>query len=519
MKARQPLCAIATILALLVGSAPSQDPVLRVITMPRDGETIFDRSLSVVRRFDADLVREWREARERARAQQATILVFEVTATGGELAAWQSFADDFQDLRNQGVRVVAFVPEVATGVAALVALEADVVVLGAGGRIGDADPTRMDGTSGSDPSAVRRDVLRRARATARRNAWPELFVDAMIDPDVEITEVRRPGRPPEFLNRPSLEELGDPVRDQRTQELVVSRGQTLTLKAEDAARFGFPFKSAGSRDDLLRALKIPDHELTSDEIIELKKKDLGSAEWFHMDWSILLLAAGIFFLILELKTPGLGINGVLGVACLCGYFLLNANQGGIDALFSIGLLLVGFLLLLIEIVFLPGFGVPGILGIALILFSIYAASIDFGGTTLRERLIPDSPADYVRLKMWLLHFSGSLVLAAIGAMLIAPKLHKLPLLNHAFLAPPVQSLTAAAKSALRPSVPTSSGFIDLEVGAIGSAETDLRPAGIARLRDHRVDVVTDGEFVARGSRIVVTAIEGHRVVVRSEGRA
>ena len=48
------------------------------------------------------------------------------------------------------------------------------------------------------------------------------------------------------------------------------------------------------------------------------------------------------------------------------------------------------------------------------------------------------------------------------------------------------------------------------------SETDLRPAGLARIREHKVDVVTDGEYVARGTPIVITAIEGHRVVVKAE---
>lgn len=55
---------------------------------------------------------------------------------------------------------------------------------------------------------------------------------------------------------------------------------------------------------------------------------------------------------------------------------------------------------------------------------------------------------------------------------------------------------------------------DLElVGAEGPAETPLRPAGMARLRDRRVDVVTRGEHVERGARVRVVEVRGSRVVV------
>ncbi len=48
----------------------------------------------------------------------------------------------------------------------------------------------------------------------------------------------------------------------------------------------------------------------------------------------------------------------------------------------------------------------------------------------------------------------------------------------------------------------------------GVAYTVLRPSGTALIEGHRVDVVTEGEFVEKGSALEVVAIEGMRVVVR-----
>jgi membrane-bound serine protease (ClpP class) len=50
-------------------------------------------------------------------------------------------------------------------------------------------------------------------------------------------------------------------------------------------------------------------------------------------------------------------------------------------------------------------------------------------------------------------------------------------------------------------------------GQIGIAESDLRPAGIARFGEDRTSVVTDGEYIARGLNVRVTAVHGSRVVV------
>lgn len=51
------------------------------------------------------------------------------------------------------------------------------------------------------------------------------------------------------------------------------------------------------------------------------------------------------------------------------------------------------------------------------------------------------------------------------------------------------------------------------VGATGSVETDLRPAGTARLDGRRVDVVSRGELIEAGEAIRVIEVSGNRVVV------
>lgn len=52
------------------------------------------------------------------------------------------------------------------------------------------------------------------------------------------------------------------------------------------------------------------------------------------------------------------------------------------------------------------------------------------------------------------------------------------------------------------------------VGQSGVAHTALRPAGVAILGGHRVDVVAEGAMIDRGDAVQVIAVEGMRVVVR-----
>lgn len=52
------------------------------------------------------------------------------------------------------------------------------------------------------------------------------------------------------------------------------------------------------------------------------------------------------------------------------------------------------------------------------------------------------------------------------------------------------------------------------LGKKGVAQTQLHPSGIAEIDGKRVDVVTNGEFVEVGAEIVVTDIQGRRIIVK-----
>lgn len=507
MHVRTPV--LAAVLFAVAGFASAQSEPLRVVAMPRDEGDVFDRSRTKVRNLDEGFLAEWRAIRNRCVAEGVKTLVLELTAADGDWATLKRLTDDFADLRANGIRIVVFVPEFAKGPAGLLALEADRILLSSGGSFGDADPTRISGATadGKSEETVIRETTAKALAAARRVGYPELFVEAVVDPGVEIFAVRRPGLPIAYVRADRAAEL--PRDAERT--IVVRKGETLAIDAAKAESFGFPVGRVEDRDGLRAALGMAPGPLAAEERFDIKAKETGSSAFVGFDWSLALLALGILFLFLELKTPGLGVMGVLGVVCLSAYFLVNGG-GGPDSLFSIGFLLVGFLLLIVEIVVLPGFGVAGILGIGLIVFSVYSATIKLPGTTLGEQLIPDSPADYARVKQWLVEFLFTLVFGAVGAFAAASQLARIPFLNRSFIGAP-NSAAGASTDATRH---IGTAGLPVEVGMRGVAESDLRPSGIARLSEQRVDVVADGEFVPRGTRVVVVSANGMSVVVRRE---
>jgi membrane-bound ClpP family serine protease len=50
----------------------------------------------------------------------------------------------------------------------------------------------------------------------------------------------------------------------------------------------------------------------------------------------------------------------------------------------------------------------------------------------------------------------------------------------------------------------------------GTAITDLRPSGTALIGGKRLDVVTRGDYIEKGSEVRVSAVEGSRIVVRKK---
>jgi hypothetical protein len=53
-------------------------------------------------------------------------------------------------------------------------------------------------------------------------------------------------------------------------------------------------------------------------------------------------------------------------------------------------------------------------------------------------------------------------------------------------------------------------------GESGVAESFLRPAGIARFGSRRVDVMSEGDFIERGEKVIIVRVEGNHVIVRKE---
>ena len=148
---------------------------------------------------------------------------------------------------------------------------------------------------------------------------------------------------------------------------------------------------------------------------------------------------------------------------------------------TIFLLVIGMIALAAEVLIIPGFGLAGILGGLTLVAGIFSAWRHFGPL-----------------------FGG---LAILGTVLGAAGLVTFAFKSKTF------RKRLVLDTQLKPGGGTESQDLLALKGKQGITTTDLRPSGMAKIDNERIDVVSEGGYIERGTEIEVVEIEGPRVIV------
>lgn len=263
---------------------------------------------------------------------------------------------------------------------------------------------------------------------------------------------------------------------------LVSSGKLLTLTANQAYEYEYADAILSSRKAVL------DHfDLGSADVIEIERNWAERLAGFVTDPTVsqILLVLGFVGLLVELITPGFGVPGLIGVTSI-GLFFGGRIIAGLAGYEVIILFVLGIVLLIVEVFVVPGFGAPGALGILSIFTSIYFSY--------------DNP--YVAITNIIVAIVATILLIA----LLWKRLRKTPFFGRFIhVASEKKELGYSGVSINR----------DL-LNKSGVSVTNLRPSGIALIEDQRYDVITDGEFIPRDSKVIVNSIEGNRIVVKKD---
>lgn len=321
------------VLALLPRFAAAESPRARavVVTVPIRGTV------------DLGFVPFVDRALDEAEAMGADAVVLDIDTLGGRLDAAVQIRDRVLASR---VRTIAWVNPRAISAGAFVALSAEALAVSRGATIGAATPVALGagGAATADEKTISY-VRKELRATAERRGHPPEIAEAMVDAEVAI-----PG--------------------------VIEKGKLLTLTSSEAVTLGVATLQASDMTELLR-------------VSRLEGADVRVAEqnWAERALSIitaplvgsLLLGLAFLGIFVELRTPGFGVPGLVGLACLAlvfgGHWMVHL--AGYEELLIVA---AGAALVLLEIFVVPGFGLTGIAGAALLAIGLGMMSVGAGAT-------------------------------------------------------------------------------------------------------------------------------------------
>jgi membrane-bound serine protease (ClpP class) len=456
---------------------------------------------------------------DRAVRRGANMIVLQLEVSGGDYAVARDLADYFKGLRGpdgRPVMVIAFIPFEAPDTAAFLALGASEIVMGQDARFGNfgalvnppAVPQPRPGRRLPPPPAappVSSDAVRDSlRQLAQEQGYSPVLIQGLFDSNLEVYRVRsRKGTiERRFVTKEDLDLDQQGERRWENEGQIKAAGQLLDLTAAKAKDYGI-------------ARYVVDNPREPRELFVLYGIDPSRVRQAGPDWldglatflgdpavAIILVIVGISCLILELKMPGVGIPGVIAALCFVLFFWSQSQMNGQITLLAVLLFLLGLVLIAIEVFLVPGFGVIGVSGIALVLVGLGLATVD---------RLPQTSQEWASFGGTLTSFGVGLVIATAVAFMAARYLPSIPYANRLMLLPPSEKLETETETDL-----SASGLAEMAglLGAVGTAATMLRPAGMAQFGDTYVDVVTEGSFIPAGARVQVVEIEGHRVVVK-----
>ncbi len=400
-----------------------------------------------------------------ADAGEVDLVVVDIQTFGGRVDAAIQMRDLLMDLSTP---TVAFIHPRAISAGALIALSCDAIAIAPGGTIGAAMPINVESGEAEAVGEKYVSYLRTEFAsTAERQHRNDEVAAAMVDSAVVIPDLIEVDK---LLTLTEEQALEWNVADGRADDVA---GLLATLGLQDAA-LDEPQISWAER--LVRFLTNP---------------IVGG----------LLMSMGMLGIGIELYTPGVGLPGGVGVTCLVLFFFghFMTHLAGFE---EIVLIALGLILLVVEVFVTPGFGVAGISGLLVMALGLLLALL---GLDLRFAL--ETGEVWTALLRVFASF-GATVLAFAVFLYFAPESRFASRL--------------VLKEKVRGTVVREGGDGGPEagdelLGQEGVAVGDLRPAGIVRIGDRRVDVVTEGDYVDAGATVRVIEVRGNRVVVREVG--
>ena len=469
-----------------------------------------------------------------AKEAGADLVVIELNTPGGTVAA----SIDISNLLNSTMLPnAAWANTEATSGGAMVAYACDDIIVSRGGTIGDVIPI-MIGSSGQIielPEKIIGYVAQKMRANAEANGHDPDLAEAMVRTSIEIRyndyarkmEAKgvRLGIPERYRTADAGDDTapsvtvgtshGQPSAEEFDKDYIVKEGQVINFTAREALFLRVAIGRANTIDADTAAPgveRITDIEkfagLRGATIVTVSRSWSENVCYFLTSPGVVvLLLIGAFVGIgTELKVPGFGFPGILGLSCLALLFFGQMGSGAAKWTDLI-LLVIGIILLGLEIFVIPGFGILGVLGIICVVAGLIMM------------LIEDPPAAPETLPIILAQILSALFLlgiAIIGSGVGLFLIYYFVLPRTQFLGALVLTSQQQRATGYHASQGTELAEPEKLIGRTGVAKTKLRPAGRAIFDGEPYDVVTRGDYLNPGTEVEIIEVKSNRIVVREK---
>jgi len=422
---------------------------------------------------------------------EAPLFILELDTFGGRVDSALQIVDTLLNIPKG--KTVAFVTHKAISAGALIALACNELVMKPHTTIGDCAPIsyakdgpQMMGEKFQSP------LRAKFRSLAKRNGYSEVLAESMVTKEIAVYRVEMDGRAV-YMNAHQFDELGDAEKEKiSSKKTVVAEGELLTMDAAEALELGFSKMTAADLSELLTGMGIEDYDL-----VRIEQSWSETLVSMVSTAAPILMMIGLAALYIEIKSPGFGLPGLIGIGCL-GLVFFGQYLVGMADYSELLLLIAGVLLLGVEVFVLPGFGIAGVAGILFITAGMILALQDFVLPS------PELPWQAELLTRNIAQVLGAGVAAFVISMLFFRYL--LPRMGTLIEGP---YLSATLKSAHADSKEAELA----RIGDSGMALTFLRPAGKVEIRGERLDAVSEAEFIEKGTPVIVSGIEGNRIIV------
>jgi membrane-bound serine protease (ClpP class) len=430
-----------------------------------------------------------------AKEQGADLVILEIESPGGLLAESLRIAEQMRDLPV--TRTAAYIPRQALSGAAIVALGCDEILMAPTARLGDAGPIVLgqDALFRFAPQKIVSDLAVQMRNLAKAKGRPPALAEAMVDRDLVVWRAReiKTGKL-RYVSQREIDE--DPDRWKKLGTVQGTGGRFLEVTGTDALELGLAQGIISDRQQLAGHFGLDSLEVLEPSATDTAIDVLNS--WWMTG---LLLVLGLVGLYTEFTMPGTAAGGLLAAVAFTLLFWSHI-LGGTAGWLQVVLFLLGIACMAVELFVVPGSMVAGLLGVALILVSLIMVTQGF--------LVPETRGQVRVLAGTLAMIFAVLTVFTLAAVFISRRFGTLPLFSRLMLAPPE---SAAPKGPGGADAGAAEAALGVRVGEVGIAHSLLRPGGKARFGQRWLDVLTDGDFIPRGSRVRVVRIQDNQIVV------